>query len=110
MCHTGRKALRRLRGQEQHCHSNAESRSTIAPRTLGLTRVSRGSSADIPRAWAHVRFPPDKGLGALFARIDNCHAKVLFEATASGFFQVIGGNVILSRGAYALGYRLVELI
>jgi hypothetical protein len=27
----------------------------------------------------------------------------------AAFFQVIGGNVILSRGAHAFGYRLVEL-
>ena len=48
-------------------------------------------------------------LRALFARIDDCGAKIFFETAASRFFQVSGGNIILSRSAYAFGYSLVEL-
>ena len=55
------------------------------------------------------RGPRLRPLGALFARIYNCGAKVLFEAAAGRFFLVIGGNIVLYRSAYALGYSLVEL-
>jgi hypothetical protein len=49
------------------------------------------------------------GLGALFACIDNCGAKVLFEAATGRFFNVIGGNTVLCRSAYAFGDSLIEL-
>ena len=48
-------------------------------------------------------------LRALFARIDDCGVKVLFETAASRFFQVSGGNIVLYRSAYAFGYSFVEL-
>ena len=48
-------------------------------------------------------------LRALFARIDDCRAKVFFEAATGRFFQVIGGYAVLCRSAYAFGYSLVEL-
>jgi len=46
---------------------------------------------------------------ALFARIDNRDAKVLFETATGRFFYVGGGNTVLCRSAYAFGYGLVEL-
>ncbi len=49
------------------------------------------------------------GLGALFARVDNCRAKVLFETAAGRLFQVIGGNTVLYRIGSALGHSRVEL-
>ena len=52
---------------------------------------------------------PKAAVGTLFARIDNCGAKVLFEAATGRFLYVIGGNTILCRSAYAFGYSLVEL-
>ena len=46
---------------------------------------------------------------ASFARIDNCDAKVLFEAATGRLFYVIGRNAVLCRSAYAFGYSLIEL-
>ena len=49
------------------------------------------------------------GLGALFARIDNCRAKVLFETATGRFFYVTGGNAVLCRSTYAFSHSLIEL-